>query len=405
LHQVDFNRYFKRDFLRLRRGSFLVLLGIPVLMSFQNCGPQLVLAPFESEPASFSGSCESEIKNAFIQNYRPFLVAQCAGCHATGPGVGRFANSDFNTAWSEFRAIGIDRIEKNTVSPSHQPPVTGSHHQEAMNKFRQAYAEAQANFHSCQERQGITVDTKVLQTEGKAYSLINRTTWTTLEWDLESELILETKKGLFPVRFSIEAKHLVRNNQNIGYEFRNPSARLKRQVVGVRLKSLRLVVNESLVTNLTTYIHLDRVIDQMVFTNLFPSSGNAFVLRSVSTQDRFALHFEVAELATPPTGPGGAPAPGEPPLPTEPPLPNRVTYAQLTSNDPLLGVFSRHCVSCHNSGNKSGGLNLTNQVEATAKAATIRARMRNAADPMPTSGILDERLIKIVEIWVEKGTP
>jgi hypothetical protein len=143
------------------------------------------------------------------------------------------------------------------------------------------------------------------------------------------------------------------------------------------------------------------VINQTAVINLYPNSGNAFIVRGVNARDSFGLHFELVENTTNSGQPG---QPGSP-VAEDQPLPNIVTYAQLMSADPLLGVFNRYCVTCHNAVNRGGNLNLTNQAEASSRAATILSRMRNPANPMPRSGVLEERLVRIVEIWVQGGTP
>jgi hypothetical protein len=77
-----------------------------------------------------------------------------------------------------------------------------------------------------------------------------------------------------------------------------------------------------------------------------------------------------------------------------------VTFTQLISNDPILGVFANNCLQCHN----RGILPLNDYQKAKANANKILARINSSTDPMPPSGQITPAEIDVVRRWVNGGT-
>ena len=86
---------------------------------------------------------------------------------------------------------------------------------------------------------------------------------------------------------------------------------------------------------------------------------------------------------TPPTNPGGT-----------------VTYQTHIS-----AVISNSCISCHGGSNPQGNLLLENynQVRNSAENGTLLQRINDAADPMPTSGLLPAQTRALFDEWVQNG--
>lgn len=87
--------------------------------------------------------------------------------------------------------------------------------------------------------------------------------------------------------------------------------------------------------------------------------------------------------------------------PTPPTNPsNIVTYQTQVST-----VIANHCISCHGGSNPQGNLLLENynQVRNAAENGTLIQRINDAADPMPTSGLLPAPTRTLFDEWVQNG--
>jgi len=87
--------------------------------------------------------------------------------------------------------------------------------------------------------------------------------------------------------------------------------------------------------------------------------------------------------STSPTNPGGT-----------------VTYQTHIST-----VISNNCISCHGGSNPQGNLLLKSytQVRNAAENGTLIQRINDAADPMPTSGLLPAQTRALFDEWVQNG--
>lgn len=87
-------------------------------------------------------------------------------------------------------------------------------------------------------------------------------------------------------------------------------------------------------------------------------------------------------------------------------VPARVTHEMLIGNDMRYNVFKQSCVGCHSAASAQGGLNLESATMSKAKATAILSSMKNANNPMPPSGVLQDGFkIAVVEKWVSLGAP
>ncbi|MBX2988001.1 MAG: hypothetical protein KF802_08885 [Bdellovibrionaceae bacterium] len=382
-----------------------------LLLAYNNCsqGPFALMTvnseDFASNRIFFSGSCEAELMNLYANTYRPFLTNSCASCHTNGPGIGAFGSADFQVSYDSFKSIGRDKIHRQSLNAGHQPGITGPQNADRLDPYPSRWLAAEASYESCRSQEPDYVPTSLL-TLHKANAQIlqranaNQTNWTRLEWDLTTEAANSQQRNLYPMILGIEARVAVVGGVRRGYEFRNPTARLKAAGGGYTIKGLRLSINDAKLVDVTTFATVNMGVPGTTDVNLAPGSAFALaVMEPVLATDRFAIEvMEIANGAIPPGGGGGG-GPTEP----EPSLPTSVSWTQLTSNDATLGVFRQSCLNCHGATNPSAGLNLLDYAKAKAAANEIMSRMNNANNPMPTSGLLSNEKRELIRIWVQGG--
>lgn len=386
----------------------LLVCGPLLVTLFQNCG-QVFEAPVVDLASSggniqFSGSCDADLMNLYQRTYFPFLKQNCGSCHTNGPGSGQFGHSDFTTSFNAFRGITRARVERNAVNPSHQPPFTGSQHQTTVDSYSTLWAAAESAYNSCTgSNTGVGIASLGKSTPLILQRAATPTMWTRMEWDLHTETADTSIRNQIPLIVGIEARVATVNGVRQGYEFRNPTVRLKTGYNGpYRVIGLKIRINGQRMDDVSTYVLADYSINSTTDTNIAPNSAYALaVIANPADTDAFAIEFADIRNSSGGTVGGGGTTP-PPPTPT---LPTRVTLTQLLSSDPMLGVFQQSCVGCHRAGNANGGLDLTNVAQARATASEILARMNNAGNPMPRAGLLMSEKRELVRIWVDGGAP
>ena len=387
-----------------------LLVGGPLLITaFQNCAqmfetPVLDLGGEASFAGniSFSGGCEADLMNLYSQTYYPFLTQTCGSCHTNGPGIGQFGHSDFITSYNAFKSMTRLAVNRNMVNPSHQPPFTGVQNQPALDSFTPRWANAEASYAVCT---GNAVAGAGIVSLGKSNAAIiaaaaNPATFTKLTWDFSTELKDTKLVGKIPLTFSLEARVATINGVRQGYEFRNPSVKINTGSTGpFRATTMRLYINNTLLTGVTTYTSIDFSANSNTELNMAPGIAYALaVMPNVAATDTFGI--EIGDIRNAAGGSIGNPtAPNIPPVT----LPATVTLAQLLSNDAMLGVFKQSCVGCHTGAGGAGGLDITNPAQAKLQAADIYLRMNNALNPMPKAGLLTVDKREIVRIWRDTG--
>ncbi|MBL7545379.1 MAG: hypothetical protein JNL11_16285 [Bdellovibrionaceae bacterium] len=140
----------------LKKLSLVVLMGSFLTVAFNNCGK-----PKEAEESS-EGSysklsddpCEDQLMNFYARSYQPFLVQNCASCHATGPGKGQIANKDTTIAFKDFMQIGYSKVSSNAISDNHNAPYSGSHHTQTINELKVTWVRALSENDICKGGNG-----------------------------------------------------------------------------------------------------------------------------------------------------------------------------------------------------------------------------------------------------------
>lgn len=385
---------------------FWALGGAFLVVAFNNCGEGFVAERLNGSGFGGSGdlfsrapgdTCESALLKVYQNSYHPFLNQNCNACHINGPGIGTFANPDVKASFDSFMSIGGTKINAQAVNPSHKPPYTGTQNTARIEELTTTWANAQTAYASCvaDSGGGNAVSFVVKTTSRTVPANLGRTTFVRMEWDLET-----ASASKVPLVAGIEIRQAALNNMTIGYEFRNPTLRLKNTSSGnYNARSLNIFVNDQLQSDVTTYVNVDMVVGATTDLNLSPGTANAFNARTVAATDTIALEFanlgSTSGAANPGTNP--TPVPGTNPTPV-----GAVTFTQLNANG---GIFRNSCNSCHNANNARGSLDMTVYANARLAAQNIRSRVNNPNNPMPTGGLLPQNQIDQINAWVDSGAP
>lgn len=404
-----------------------VLIGsavVALLMVYQNCSFDARHSGGVTDTLSLGKSCQDILKNAYKTTYynawfrNGNATQNCVPCHAGGGEAGpsrSFAHADFEQAFAAFSTIGRTRVQLNGVNPNHKPPHTGPQNQFIIDSAQSTWKAAEAAAATCNGSAEIVTVSKSAPANVYTSNPSDNaaTAWPRINFDLDTELKDATLADKVHMTISLEMRRFMDNTKTppvaIGYQFRNPTVTVK-TVNGVtptyRIVGISMMYNDAPYTYMTAYNLMDINVNSTTGVNLAP--GSAFAAAptpslSVRNTDQFGIRFSAildanGEPVTVPIG-GGAGGGGGTTIPT------RVTFADLNSANPVTGVFSRSCRNCHNANNASGSLDLTNYAASVAVASTIRARMNNAANPMPPGAILGNTDRAVVDVWIDGGTP
>jgi mono/diheme cytochrome c family protein len=362
----------------------------------------------EGALSSLAAACDASLKAAYQRTYYPFLSSTCVACHSGAQG-----SANVTTSYNAFMERGSSLIDYqathahggNNLNPAVTQPI--------IDGFKPAWVAAQTQYLQCQVQAGggaggtkfITVDKAI---PNLMNTVNNANSWVPVEFDLESESKVAAGNGAFKAIFRIEARVQVVNGQNKGVNFRNPSLRLKTGSQNVEIKTLSIEIDGNDQNLVTTYADVNTIVNQTTNTPLISNSGAAFAYYpAVTATTKAGFIFQhIKNTAQEPGAAGTAPnVPITPvPLPDVPPPEGGVTYSQLVSDNGVYRVFGRSCLGCHNNNNMSGALNLQSYDAAVAKAATISARINDAANPMPPSGLLRQNDRDLVQSWIDNGT-
>lgn len=390
--------------------SFLAIIPAVIIIFGNGCGEigfQIQTDSLSSELGSLgSGFCESELQKVYAKTYHPFLVANCNQCHGSAQG-----SVDVSLSFSAFQQRGVSVIDFRAVT-AHGGNSLGPQMQPQINAFKPTWNEGQDSYIDCKSRlgsggpqvSGIVLGNKVIPTLPTLRNNEVTTTWRNVEWDLEIDM--PTGAQTYPMSLSLDVRSSFINGRAQGLEFRNPSARIKSTAQTFLIEGLQIIVNDELLSQVSTYYYLVGKADSLTFVNLAPLSAHAFYFKPNLV---LPLNLSVKILGLSATGPYQAPpsttmAPTTTTVPAAP-LPSRITFAELTGSDPNLNVFGSSCVNCHRAGNMLGSLDITNFDQAFAKADLILARMKGTGGFMPPSGSLQQRRIDLVNLWITSGKP
>jgi mono/diheme cytochrome c family protein len=77
----------------------------------------------------------------------------------------------------------------------------------------------------------------------------------------------------------------------------------------------------------------------------------------------------------------------------------------VTYENQIKSVISQNCIACHSGNNPNGNLRLENynQVRNASEIGTLIQRINDAANPMPTSGLMSVSTRVLFDEWVNNG--
>ena len=77
----------------------------------------------------------------------------------------------------------------------------------------------------------------------------------------------------------------------------------------------------------------------------------------------------------------------------------------VTYENQIKSVISQNCIVCHSGNNPNGNLRLENynQVRNASENGTLIPRINDAANPMPTSGLMSVSTRALFDEWVNNG--
>ncbi|WP_413291495.1 hypothetical protein [Bdellovibrio sp. HCB337] len=185
---------------------------------------------------------------------------------------------------------------------------------------------------------------------------------------------------------------------------RKPSFKMSQAVTNTAysIKGMSILVNANLRAEATVYSILDgNICDTTKITLMNQNNSQIMVFNSILATDKLSFKFNdlnaIAKTANLICSSNNTTAPVVN-------IPASVTYTQLTGTTDL-GVFRSQCLTCHNSIDQRGGLDLSNYDAAKARVSKIVDRMNDAGAPMPQSGLLDTRSRELVRKWMSLGAP
>lgn len=77
----------------------------------------------------------------------------------------------------------------------------------------------------------------------------------------------------------------------------------------------------------------------------------------------------------------------------------------VTYTGDVKAVIDTNCIGCHGTSSPQAGLSLVTyqQVRTAAESGNLIARMNNATNPMPPSGILSANTRALIDAWAADG--
>lgn len=362
-----------------------------LLFAYQNCGRIGFQAQRFGADLSSLGVCEALLKDAFKQTYFPMLSARnkCNQCHSEAHG-----STNVDVSFRHFMEKGVTTIDRKATQPHGD---NGLNLSSEIASFKGTWNQAESDYSSCmQSGSGSGLKLKPKNFPQLDTTRNNQNAWQTVEWDLETE----SEDAEIAALFKVEARLQMRSGEVAGIDFRNPSMKLKDGAPSIKVSGLKLFLDSVEQEDFTAYIGLSKVIESATDSLLIDQNAIAPVFFPEASSATL-VSFEFTRIAE--TTETETPPPAE--IPKDPPAGTPVTFTQLTSTDPVLGVFRAQCFSCHSGATIRGNLDLSNYQDAAARSGEIVRRMFSTATPMPPTGVLPQDVRDIVLRWTNNGTP
>ncbi len=294
--------------------SSLVFSFALLVLLFNNCkgNSQQALMLESSSQSSTSASdssqgsgatgtlCEQDLKNLYARGWQTFLKTNCTICHSNGPGKGRFANSDLQTAFTDFQLVGYVKVSNNAINPAHNPPYTGIQHTQQVNELKLEWQKGLQNNATCtgdtsalpQESQ---IDKITLKTSPQAIGLAADGDKKVFTWTINSDLTRVKGADSLPNipngQISITATRLKNASGFTYYTFSSPT--IYGAGVDTRIQGIFISVNGFLLNYPTTFSYIDKSIRSGSANDLtgLISTGSLVVPKVILPTDTVTLSF------------------------------------------------------------------------------------------------------------------
>ncbi len=299
-----------------------------MLLQFNNCSkyhpPDMSSSSSSSNTSSSTSGltktgdlCEDTIRELFAEGYYQFVRQNCAQCHATDTSRPQFASPDVNWAYQVFQARGYQKLSSNAVSPSHQPPSTGTQHTQTINELKLKWQQGVGEYNTCKglPTETVSVDPKdilTVQTSDKKIPVMKVNEEQILTWDLTKELALLKMNMALPSlgatsKFQIKVTRRKNAAGQDYYAFHDPV--VFNNATDVKVKTIYIKLNTRLIMYPSTFKYINKDIyanSTNTGDNIgLLSTGGLVALGAVTAQDFVNVAFETLEPET--LGPRPAP--------------------------------------------------------------------------------------------------
>lgn len=304
---------------RMKTARFILIavVGSILLLGYSNCAKDLTAVNVDSSTISnasslpqtiSSGNCDQDLKLLFDSGYHAFAMTNCSLCHNVGPGKGRFATADLDTAFKDFMQLGYTDVSDHATSSSHNPPYTGAQNILAINELRASWQKGLADYDKCK---GVTSTTTeqvdlnsllTLETTGKPIPTLADGANAFIEWDLSKELLARSSDTKLPsigaTKFNIRVGRYTSASGESYYTFTLPH--IYSNPVDLHIKTIQVKINGRLLTFPTTF----RFVDTGIYQNSKNDSSGLITTGSLvapgafSSKDFVAFAFETIEPTT-----------------------------------------------------------------------------------------------------------
>ncbi len=282
-----------------------------LILLFNNCSSSHSYDPNESL-ASVSGDCN--LSSFFQRSYHPFLQTNCNSCHVQGGvGKGAFADPDLGVAWNAFSLVGFSKVSEYAVNPSHNPPYSGTQHQETIDNLVLSWANAEVENELC--RTGAAVDdgrtfndAEWYQTRSKPIGITSLTGTSTITFDLAQDLLpgAMAAPNLTGARFRL--RFAVREITGAPYYMvSNPVLDLTNSNTDLDLEGLRVKINGRWIDDQTTFTLLRTQTRRGEGRDVIVSSGVLNALGTLRSSDVVSVAFRRLDPVTLPPPPAPTP--------------------------------------------------------------------------------------------------
>lgn len=275
--------------------SLRICLLAALVVGYQNCSKGTHDSASEGALSS-QASCEPALLEVFKSDFHPLMTQQCASCHvAGGAGKSKFAESDFDLAWNQFRNMGNSGPQKvytNGTNIGHSGnanltgPVNDSVLKPALDKFN-------LSLMSCKSgASGFLTKSKVLKSLKPAVinnNVIGIQSETIFAWNLNSEM--DTISGLdYGEAYFIVSVTKTSDDKN--YIVYNPRIRTYEREIS--LADLSVYINGSKIGTTSTFAEIEKVIPP--YTSEYSSAGSlsglaSYIPFTVSSTDYLQFSF------------------------------------------------------------------------------------------------------------------